>query len=426
MGIPQGKETPQLAWQAAFDGTPQCMLATDGKLFVVSREGTIYAYGGQPNDRPTIYDKPRVLSTPHDQWTKAAADILQTAKISDGYALVLGIDSGRLAEEILRQSNLTVLAVDRDACKIDAIRRRLDRAGLYGTRASAHLGNPLSYPFSPYLASLIVSENWASLAAGGPHAMAQAILPPLRPYGGTACLPAAATDRVALDKEIAESHVAGATVRPAGDWLLVSRVGSLPNSADWSHEAADDANTGASDERFLKAPFELLWFDTPPRWTRTALGAAIVRVSRGRMLILGKSLQAFDVYTGRQLWETSLPFTHRAKDQLVALADAIYVAGGKTCLVLNPATGTRTGELAFPAGCNGAWTNLRIHDDYLVGQSGNYLLCINRRSGGLLWKYECSRIELSVAVGGGKVFCGELLNRQRGKNESGNARASRL
>ena len=61
-------------------------------------------------------------------------------------------------EELLRQSQLSVIAVDRDESKVAALRERLHHVGLYGTRASVHVGDPLSYPFPPYLANLIVYE----------------------------------------------------------------------------------------------------------------------------------------------------------------------------------------------------------------------------------------------------------------------------
>jgi len=420
--IPQRDEAAQLVWQATVEGTPHRMVAADGKLFVVTREGAIYAFGGQKNDSPIVYAKPSAAAPPADRWTKTAADILQTTKVLDGYALVLGIGTGRLVEELLRQSNLDVIAIDPDTDKVARLRERLYRAGLYGRRASAHVGDPLSYPLSPYLASLIVSENWADLGAAGRRTLVEAILHPLRPYGGTACVATALSEQDALVKEIADSRVAGATARPVGDWLVVSRVGPLPGSANWSHDEADAANTGASEEQFLKAPLELLWFDTPPRWTRT-VGATMVRVSEGRMLIQAEKLQAFDVYTGRRLWETALPFPHSLKDQLVALEDAIYVAGGNTCLVLDPATGRKARKIDLPAGLTEAWSNLRAWKDYLVGQSGEHLLCMNRHSGQLVWKYQCGRANLSVAVGGGKVLCAELLNTQRGETQSSDAKA---
>lgn len=405
---------PQPVWRATVEGTPQRMLAADGKLFVVTREGTIYAFGAVKPDAPSIYPLPSAPSPQADAWTKTAADILQATGVRDGYALVLGIGTGRLIEELLRQSNLDVIAVDRDAGKVDRLRQHLDRAGLYGARASAHVGDPLSYPLPPYLASLVVSENWADLGPSATPAFIEAIYHPLRPYGGTACVALGPAERETLARQIAESRLPGATARPVGDWLLLCRVGPLPGAADWSHAEADAANTGASEDRFAKAPLDLLWFDGPPRWVKEP-GSTLVRICGGRMFIKSTKLHAIDVYTGRELWQTALDFPHRPSDQFIAVEDAIYLAGGERCVVLDPATGRKTGQVDLPAGLAGAWTNLRVWQGYLVGQCGKHLLCFHRHSGQLAWQRQLGAANLSVAVGGGKVFCAQLINKRRGE-----------
>jgi len=410
--VPQGGKAPEVAWRGAVEGTPHRMLAADGRLFVVTREGAIYAFGGQEKDTPAVHAEPVAAAPPADSWTQTVANILQTTQTRDGYAVVLGIGSGRLVEELVRQSNLDVIAVDRDPGKATGLRERLHRAGVYGKRASVHVGDPLSYPLPPYLASLVVCEDWKEMGPARGQQFVAAVIHPLRPYGGTACLAIPPTQRGALSKEVAASGIAGATARPVRDWLLVSRTGPLPGSADWSHEEADAANTGASEEQFAKAPLDLLWFATPPRWDRTP-GATLVRVCGGRMFIKAAKLQVFDVYTGRRLWERALPFPHRLTDQLVAVEDAVYVTGGETCLVLEPGSGRQFATV--PADLpGGAWSNLRAWRQYLVAQKGKYLVCINHQgespgwSGRLAWKQQLGRDKLSVAVGGGKVFCSEL------------------
>ncbi|NUQ61147.1 MAG: PQQ-binding-like beta-propeller repeat protein [Pirellulales bacterium] len=416
--IPAAGEEPRVVWEAKTQGTPHRMLAADGKLFVVTREGRLYAFAGSEITNPTVHARPAASSPAADAWTRTASDILQATKVHNGYALVLGSGSGRLAEELVRQSDLYVIAVDRDPAKVAQLREKLHRDGLYGSRASAHLGDPSSYPLPPYLASLIVSEDWGQLGSAAGSALLRTVFQPLRPYGGTACLAISASQCEAMQKELAESRLAQATVRQAGDWTLVSREGPLPGSSDWTHPEANAANTGACEDQFVKPPLDLLWFDGPARWFRTP-GTTLVRVCSGRMLIKAEKLQAFDVFTGRRLWETALPAPHSATDQFVALDDAIYLTSGKDCLVLDPATGQKSGQISLPAGLTGGWLNFRAWQDYLVGQSGMHLVSMNRRNGEPAWKYECGRPDLSVAVGGGKVFCAELVNPRRGETAAG-------
>lgn len=412
--IPAAGEKPQLVWETKIEGTPHRMLAADGKLFVVTREGKIYAFGPQEQRSPAVHAMPRAASPPADGWTKTATQILHATKVRDGFAVVLGANSGRLVEELIGQSSLDLIVIEPDAQKAAELRERLHRAGLYGIRASVHVGDPLSYPLPPYLASLVVSEDWAGLGAAATPALLKAIFHPLRPYGGTACLAVPPAEQDELAKTVAECRLAGAAARRAGDWVLVSRDGPLCGSADWTHAEADAANTGASEDRFVAAPLELLWFDTPKRWMRT-LGATMVRVCGGRMFIKAGDLRAFDVFTGRTLWQVSLPFAHSPNDQVIALEDAVYVAGGTTCLVLDPATGRESGRINVPDGLTGAWSDLRAWQDYLVGRCGKHLVCIERSSGKLAWKYDCGQPGLSVAVGGGKVFSADLPNKKRGE-----------
>ncbi len=407
--VPQGGGTPEVVWQGKVGGTPHRMLAADGKLFVVTREGAIYAFGAKETPKPIWHHRFTAIWLDSDAERKTAADLLQTTKVRDGYAVVLGIETGRLAEQLVGQSKLDVIVVERDAEKAARLRRRLHAADLYGTRVSVHVGDPLSFPLPPYMASLVVSENWAEVAPTRGREFVAAVVHLLRPYGGTACLALPPAERDALAKEIAGAGIAGVTARAEGDSsLLVSRPGALAGSADWTHAEADAANTGASEEQFAKAPLDLLWFDTPPRWVRTP-GATLVRVCGGRMFIKAEKLQVFDVYTGRRLWETALPFPHRVTDQMVALDDAVYVAGGQTCVVLDPATGRKTGQIDLPPGLTGVLSNLRVWQDYLVAQSGKHLVCLDRKTGRLVWKEQFGRAKLSVAVGGGKVFCAELI-----------------
>jgi outer membrane protein assembly factor BamB len=136
------------------------------------------------------------------------------------------------------------------------------------------------------------------------------------------------------------------------------------------------------------------------------------------MFIKSWKLHAYDVYTGRRLWETALPFSFNVNDQMVVVDDALYLASGKTCLVLDPATGRKKGQIDLPAGLTAPWANLRVWQGYLVGQSGQHLVCLHRHSGRLGWKYECGRRNLSLALGGGKVFFAELTD-PKGKGQTG-------
>jgi len=413
--IPKKDEQPEVQWQASLDGTPHRLLAAAGRLFVATREGRIYAFGSEKPADTVVHSKPTAAAVNKDVWTDKAGQILEATKTTSGYALVLGLESGRLVEELVRQSDLYVIAVDPDAGKIADLRQRLHEAGLYGSRACARVGDLFSYPVPPYLASLIVCEHSSDTTPAAIVEVGQALFPKLRPYGGTACMAIGGGSRLSYDAPAA-SPFAGLQIRRSGDWVLLRRLGALPSAADWSHEEANAANTGASTDGFVKAPLGLLWFDAPNEWQRKP-GGAVVRVAGGRVLIKSNKLLAIDVFTGRQFWAATLPFAHAVTDQLVATPEAIYATGGKTCVILDPATGKESRRIELPNELPGAWQNLRCWKDYLVSTNGRYVVCVNHHTGEVLWRQECNRTALSVSVGGDRVFCAELLNPRRGEIE---------
>jgi outer membrane protein assembly factor BamB len=391
------------------------MLAADGKLFVVTREGRIYAFGREKPAAPAQLARPDASPPAEDLWTARTAGLLERTQATAGYALVLGVGTGRLAEELLRQSRLRVIGVDEDADRVAALREKFYRAGLYGTRISLHEGNPVSFPFPPYLASLIVSEDLDPTRTME-IAVARAQL--LRPYGGVACL-AFSGERTDTSFGETPSSADESPIPHPGDMNLefLTRAGPLPGADDWSHLGADAANSGASDDTFVRAPLGLLWFDGSLRYSKQH-GAVHVRVAGGRLLILAGKLRAIDVYTGRGLWETALPSPRGSGGDMVALDEKVYVASGRSLVVLDAATGRESTRINPPAEIAGAWSNIRIAGDALVGTCGKHLVRLRLPSREVVWQHRFDRAGLALAVGGGKVFCAELPDRRKGKAEN--------
>ncbi len=418
--IPKSGRAPQVVWRTAIEGTPHRILAGGGHLLAVTREGTLYAFAADSaskDRKPVVHDLPAPPPEVRDRFTDEAAEILKTTQAREGYALVLGVDTGRLAEELVRQSSLQLVLVDPDAAKIDRIRRKFDAAGWYGTRVTALAGEPVSFPWPPYMANLIVTENGAALAATLNENIVPGLVAPLRPYGGAACLALPVAARHRLLEQFKAQNPAGMVARQVDRWLVLARQGGLPQSGQWTHEEADAANSGASLELLASAPLELLWFDTPRRWIKEPR-RTLVRVCAGRMFLKGDRLEAVDVYTGRRLWEAALPSgpgIDRINDQLVAVEDAVYLAAGRVCLVLDPAKGSVQARIELPQDLDRPWANLRVWDRYLVAHSGPHVVCFDRHTARLLWRFTCGRNTLSIALGGGKAFCSEVTAPPWGK-----------
>ena len=123
---------------------------------------------------------------PEDEWSQfyasAAEDILKRTGVTRGFCLIVGSLDGRLAYELARRSDLKIYGVERDEAKVDASRRALSDAGLYGHRVVIHHADDQSIPYSNYFANLVVSDR--ALRTGQLPGSPEKIARHVKPAGG--------------------------------------------------------------------------------------------------------------------------------------------------------------------------------------------------------------------------------------------------
>ncbi len=396
LDLPRAGGQAKVSWHTRIEGDAWSMLAADRKLFVVTRQGSICCFGPKQsgNKSPRSFEE---ASSPDlgqsvslgagDERSTTAQAVLERTGQKEGYCLVLGAGSGRLMEELLRQSNLHVMALDPDAEKVEALRRKLDEAGLYGRRVAVHAGDILSVELPPYLASLVVSEDLKAAGIGSGRSFVEKVFRALRPYGGTACFATTGDERKTLVRQIETSDLPKAEVNAEQDGLVtLTRAGALPGSADWTHQYADAANTVVSKDGLVRAPLGLLWFGGPSNagiLPRHGHGPS-PHVIGGRLFIEGRDIiRAVDVYTGRLLWEKEMkelgkfydntshqPGANEIGSNYVSLADGIYLVTPGSCLRLDPATGRTMKEFTLPGRDDGGdhprWGFITVWEDLLV------------------------------------------------------------
>jgi outer membrane protein assembly factor BamB len=266
-------------------------------LIVTTAQGAVYCYADRPTARGVPERSGDAGSAADDVLpdvppTHGAADeLLRKTGVREGYAFVLGLDDGSLVEGLLRRSPLRVVAADPDARKVDAVRRRLDASGLFDDhRLAVFHADAAGLGLPPYIASLITTET--SLRA------TDALRETLRPYGGTL-----ATGR--------------------GETLSIERrAGPVAGGGQWTHEYAAAGNSLSSGETVARLPLGILWYEGPAGAARFYFDGDVDHQSGhsvsplppgalildGRMILQGPGrLGAFDVYTGRLLWETEIP-----------------------------------------------------------------------------------------------------------------------
>ena len=428
-------------------GTVSEVLAAAGRLIVVTLDGTIACYGGAKVQVRT-YEPPAPQALGAGA-AERAAEVLRAAGDPGGYAMVWGLRDGALVEGLLARSNLHVIAVDADAGKIAALRRRLDAAGLYGTRAAGIAAEPSLLPLAPYFASLIACEDPAAAGLDNAAAFVSALFGPLRPYGGAAVLALRDEEHERFAGWVARAKLPAAQVRRAGDLTILARPAALPGAADWLGQNADAGNTRCSRDDLVRAPLGILWYGNAlsnslilPRHGE----GPVEHVAAGRLFIEGPdSISAADVYTGRLLWSREFAglgkyYTqtkhqrgaHAVGSNFYTAPDAVYVAFGTSCHVLDPATGRTVRRLELPALPGEAepseWLFMLVYEDLLIAgahpivpsvrgrynsdASSRYLVAMDRRTGKVLWHRRAARSfgHYGVAAGRGKVFCFDRLS----------------
>lgn len=225
------------------EGEIHTMLAADGKLFVVTVDGTIHAFGAE---RPSAV-RFHALEGP---------SLPVQSAVCRGYALVLGLDGDvrSLFDTLLSEDgpDYHVIGFGTDAKDITNLRRRSELAGNWAARPALHVAVPEQLDLPPYMASVMYVFDVSWLVGSKDRRSPSSLFEVLRPYGGTAHL-------VLTD----EQHQRFVSEGLFDDWLSVERKngvttvrreGGLPGAANYT-------GGWVSEEKLARAPLGLLWFD---------------------------------------------------------------------------------------------------------------------------------------------------------------------
>jgi len=373
----------RLLWSDELPGQVRDLAAADGRLLCSTPNGSVVCYEpGEPSSaiasaevaRPESYaDRPLTHET-----VATARRILAETGIRDGYCLCLGARDGRLAYELVKRSKLRVFCVEPDEAVAHRAREALLSAGVYGTRVVVLTEDLATCEYPEFMANLIITADGDASGLGA-TAVAE-LYRLLRPCGGVAYLPGAATHTLAAGG-VPEKELSATTVG-----LRIVR-GELPGAANWTHQYCSAARTGASEDTVARFPARLLWFGEPgpARMISRHWGGPAPLAVDGRMFALGQfCIIAVDAYNGHELWEKNLPVPIRyhagsTGGSVVADDASLYVLQGKTCLRVDQRTGETVGEYRLPAAptsmsgdeaANAVWGDLAVDGDTIFGSIG--------------------------------------------------------
>ncbi len=284
-------------------GTVCSMLAADDKMFIVTDEGWLYCFGAAATTPKSVEVGRLELQTRSDSWGHRVEQICKATGKHSGYALVWGVGTGRLIEELAIQTRMHIIGIDPDAHKVDALRRRFDSVGLYGRRIVIHVTAPLAFECPAYLADLIVSEDLQTAGISSGKTWIKAMFESLRPYGAKACLSIPAGSTEAFGAWVRQANLVNAQVEQAGDLTLLNRAGALPGASNYLGQ-------WTSPDELVRAPLGVLWFDDSIRQFKRSPQPKVIDgvmiaqpkawLTTERPYALEESTFA-DVYTGRVL-----------------------------------------------------------------------------------------------------------------------------
>ncbi len=298
---------PTILWEKEIDGNIGRLIAANGKIFAVTLDGKIMAFGAAaPKQEVNIFPNSKSIKISKSISNKAG-EILNETKVKEGYALYIGVNNPKLLAAIAEKTNLAIVAVDSDASKINKLRRDFDAMGFKTNRVAFLQNTPENIDFAPYFSSLTIIEDIDNYSLESAKILLEKVHASTRPFGGKIWI---GGKNESLAKILAPSETSsfeGLTVlNSKPDFVVLSSEGAPKGSANWTHLYGSIANTVKSDDELVKLPLGVLWFggnsnmDVLPRHGH----GPPEQIIDGKLIIQGiNSLSARDVYTGRVLWK---------------------------------------------------------------------------------------------------------------------------
>jgi len=451
-------------WRAQVPGRAYGLSVADGALYVSTDAGTIHCFRSETVERERII-KAATDPAPYPEdglsaaYRAAAARIVEATGVTNGYCIVLGCGEGRLAHELAKRTDLTIVGVEEDAKKVARARDALDRAGLYGVRVAVLHWRGDTLPFTSQMANLIVSDE--AMVSGKLSVPAGEVFRLLRPYGGVACIGQGADAgrrlrRDKLEQWLSDGGVeSGSIDEEGGVWALIRR-GPLQGVGEWTQLYANPSHTACSMDP-IRGPMAIQWFGGPgPRQIIDRHHRPMSPLFKdGRVFVPADDLViAVDAYNGTPLWQFEAPNSRRVgalknSGHLLVTDDYLYIAVQDACWGVDVAQGERALTIPAPQLGDGPhdWGYLNCVGDALFGTGhragasfsrlakatvnmlegdhrpvicSEYLFCVDRHTGKKRWTYRKGAIlNNGITIDEGRVYLIESRNDEAVDDEDG-------
>ncbi len=297
--------------------------------------------------------------------TAAAKQILAQYPRKRGLCVVVGSETGELAIELARLSELHVIGLATDDDQITESRSKAMALKLYGSRCSFVKVESLNeLPLPTNVANLLVSQTAMTGQLSTPGAELQRLA---QPQHGMVVLLRKNEDAAENWPQSAVDRLRGGqmTTLPviANDEFSVvaARRGALPGAADWTHMYGDASNSAYAGESLSGVKgadqMKVAWMGRPgPRYqTDRQNRKSAPLFAGGRLYMQGQErIIALDGYNGSVIWSLELPGLLRfniPRDASNWCCDSkyLYVAHGDQCWQIDGETGAVMRKHQMPA-----------------------------------------------------------------------------
>ncbi len=350
-------------WSSEIAEWPNEVIAANGRLFVSTRDGTIYAYAAKGARQYGVINEP-VDPRPFadgPSLAKAAGEIIKQTGIQEGYALVLDCKTGELARELAVQTKLHICAVFDDEVQATMARQAANRANMHVSRILVWVRKPgEALPYPPRYADLIVSES--AVTGGALPQVGDALTRLLKPLRGRAVIGGVQNESSLKEWIVSTGQDDWSITGSAGfSWAL--RTGPrMKDAGGWTHALGDAGNTMCSNDGVLKPPLGVVWVGEPFS-ARKSRGISPAILADGVLIHQTTTAfdtrgytEGFDQYTGRKLWR--LPNT---VTDTVAAHGAIFLRYLEHITQIDPWTGKKIKIVQPPFG--GKWGKMAADRD---------------------------------------------------------------
>lgn len=373
-------QTGKVAWSGKTEGIALSLTVAGGRLYASTDAGKIHCFAA-PGTKAVgpVAEAAAGAPAAEARVQQAAEAILALApEARKGYAVVCGTQTGELAVELARRTDMKVYALASDAARAAAARRRADAAGLGGGRVVALEWPGDRIPFTQYVADLVVSET--AVLDGKPDGSAAEMARIAKPVRGRVVIGWPGKEgAAALKGWIGGTPLAPAAVEEGakGSWAVFTQP-ALKGGKSWTHQYGNPGGTGSSEDELVRAPLRVQWYGGPgaERFVdRHYWGAAPLALD-GRMFVCSyDDVTAYDVYNGAALWTYPLKNATRAHvadvpSNVAVSEEGFFVAVDEKCTRLDPVTGRVLATYTVPAADDGGrrmWGYVAVSDGVLVG-----------------------------------------------------------